>query len=693
MINIVENAEKNNGFLKTILNAGYNLIPVDGKHPPKIAWKKDYHLDTTRITPQQVAEWDAQWGNSVNWGLLTGSKPYSDAPAIVVVDSDDDEAEQLVKNKCPQTPCMQRTGKGGYHRVYRCPQGVIVANRQKTTIGGKTYNIDIRGEGGYILCPGSIHPITKRKYEVLGLPWSRELIDQCPIYDPSWLPDEDRKTNLVKTLIKSVEVEEDDLPAVETRVALAKEYIDKCEGAKQGQGADNYAYAIAVKLVWGYALPENEAVELLYDWGQKPSNVNADGGHYPWEEYQIRHKITDALAENYAGTRGNLLKTESIQYEELDKVFAQSQIEIAQDYPPDNPVLPPVAALPVESAIKVEEKKTYRKVLSFAEVLTLPKPDWQIDKIFPMHSLVVLWGAAGQGKSFLAFDWALSIAAGIPWLGHDVKPAPTIYLAGEGQSGYANRGLAWQQFHGVSIPEEFGMIVFPFALKHEERKQELCTFIDGWKYKPALIVVDTLNRNLGGSDSDDKDMNPFLDNIDYLKNKYGATILIVHHTGWNTERERGCSSLRGRADTMISVAKTNKDGRLTDGITISCVKQKDADEFRSFGVALESIGQGDNSSLVLASAVDLQVSALEEQQQKENNDYCRVIKYLSENEQEGKKAKYLEDQTGLTRRPIANILQKSFERNLVERKMSEENGHPFLWWLTPEGKLLVDLKS
>ena len=34
-------------------------------------------------------------------------------PGIVVVDSDDEAGEALVKERCPETPMMQVTGSGG----------------------------------------------------------------------------------------------------------------------------------------------------------------------------------------------------------------------------------------------------------------------------------------------------------------------------------------------------------------------------------------------------------------------------------------------------------------------------------------------------------------------------------------------------------------------------------------------------
>jgi hypothetical protein len=60
---------------------------------------------------------------------------------------------------------------------------------------------------------------------------------------------------------------------------------------------------------------------------------------------------------------------------------------------------------------------------------------------------------------------------------------------------------------------------------------------------------------------------------DRVKAEFGATGLLVHHTGKSGELERGSSSLRGAADAMLAV---EKDG---DRVTLTSAAQKDAADF------------------------------------------------------------------------------------------------------------------
>jgi RecA-family ATPase len=90
-------------------------------------------------------------------------------------------------------------------------------------------------------------------------------------------------------------------------------------------------------------------------------------------------------------------------------------------------------------------------------------------------------------------------------------------------------------------------------------------------------------------------MGLFVDGIDTLRHATGAAVLVIHHTGKDKKsKERGSSALRGSADTMISC-----DGEM-GVLTIECDKQKDAEEFKPFTLALRKVElENGRSSCVL----------------------------------------------------------------------------------------------
>ena len=55
---------------------------------------------------------------------------------------------------------------------------------------------------------------------------------------------------------------------------------------------------------------------------------------------------------------------------------------------------------------------------------------------------------------------------------------------------------------------------------------------------PACIVIDTVNRSLAGSESDDRDMGAYIKAADYLRDAFGCLVLLVHHCGVDASRPR-----------------------------------------------------------------------------------------------------------------------------------------------------------
>ncbi len=134
------------------LSHGWSVIPLEpqGKKPV-VPWK-DYQ--TRHATEQEVTEWFTGTGN--NLGIVTGK-----ISGITVIDCDSRSALELVANKGLPTCPMVRTGKG-YHFYYAYEPGV--GNFQKRA---DLPGIDLRGDGGYVVAPFSIHE-TGKIYEWEG---------------------------------------------------------------------------------------------------------------------------------------------------------------------------------------------------------------------------------------------------------------------------------------------------------------------------------------------------------------------------------------------------------------------------------------------------------------------------------------------------------------------------------------------
>lgn len=147
-----------------------------GKHPRTEHGLKDGSKDGG-----QIEQWFSCWPDA-NLGILTGQES-----GLVVLDVDGEDGKssfQLLTTTygpLPKTLCVKtgRTGtdggRKGCHYYFRAPAGTIIRNSAGTLGKG----LDVRGEGGYVVAPPSLHP-SGLLYEWLN-PFQ-------PLADlPSWL--------------------------------------------------------------------------------------------------------------------------------------------------------------------------------------------------------------------------------------------------------------------------------------------------------------------------------------------------------------------------------------------------------------------------------------------------------------------------------------------------------------------------
>ncbi len=139
---------------------GWSVIPLRGegtveerKRPLLESWEPYQHQ---RPTEETIREWWAKWPTA-NLGLVMGK-----ISGLVALDLDGLHAARLVRQAgvlLPKTAAVQ-TGRG-FHALFRHP-GTKVANRTKLLSDGHASAVDVRGDGGYIVAPPSIHGSGRR---------------------------------------------------------------------------------------------------------------------------------------------------------------------------------------------------------------------------------------------------------------------------------------------------------------------------------------------------------------------------------------------------------------------------------------------------------------------------------------------------------------------------------------------------
>lgn len=208
-------------------------------------------------------------------------------------------------------------------------------------------------------------------------------------------------------------------------------------------------------------------------------------------------------------------------------------------------------------------------------------------------AFVVIYGPSGSGKSFFTADIAQHIAIGAAWRGRKVRQSLVVYIASEAGSSIIKRFVAWRDNrmgeteHAIPLavltrgPDLLNNVDVEKLVAQIGALQEECGLALG------LVVFDTLSRSIpGGDENSAEDMTMAVNAADYLRDKFQAATVYVHHSGKDHAKgARGHSALFAAADLVLGVA---------DGVATT-EKVRDGVAGERFPFALEPVEVGTDS--------------------------------------------------------------------------------------------------
>jgi hypothetical protein len=235
--------------------------------------------------------------------------------------------------------------------------------------------------------------------------------------------------------------------------------------------------------------------------------------------------------------------------------------------------------------------------------------EWAVKGIIPKGALGMFFGASGTFKSFVALDYALHRCYGLPWIGRKTQKGVPVYLAAEGGAGLVLRIDAWHKARGMDPAKcPMRVVVVPLALVTDAGA--LRAAIEATKIVPSDVIVDTMSQTFSGEENSSQEVADYLRALaNELREPFGCTVIVVHHTGHSaTERPRGSSAITANVDFLFGVYRDEKEMLAT----VECVKQKDGERWPAitFGLHAHSLYQdsdGDDvTSLVARHVTDAQ---------------------------------------------------------------------------------------
>jgi hypothetical protein len=238
---------------------GLPIIPLHGKIPAIKQWQQ---FIANEINLRFWME-----TQHCNVGLRTGESGY------IVIDTDTPEAESWVQEHCLDTPMQAITGSGSKHRYFGNPPRKEIRNSQG--LNG-IHGLDVRGHGGFIVLPPSIHPTTGKRYEwVSGLSQPEGL----PRFSPDWV------YCRVRRQVHDV-VAGNDTP--DRLLYRGRLYVAKFDRAVSGEGGHTTTLKSAFKILRFVGFDEALAWELMQFY-------NATRCDPSWDEKDLKRKLSEAL--------------------------------------------------------------------------------------------------------------------------------------------------------------------------------------------------------------------------------------------------------------------------------------------------------------------------------------------------------------------------------------------------------------
>jgi hypothetical protein len=480
-------------------------------------------------------------------GMPTGS-----ASGVWVLDidvkSEANGAAELAKleranGSLPNTVIVS-TPSGGAHYYFTHTDGV--RNR-----GSFEPGIDVRGEGGYVILPGSV------RHDGCSYDWKSRGTGVASA--PEWLlgmimrP----KATTQRTGVKSNPTYSD--------AAMNSELQRLIGTSKNRNNQLNDSAMVIGQFVGAGEISRSDAEERLYG---------------------------AAVANGYVGKDGEAAARATIR-SGLDAGERQPR-----DIPESDELLIDDSDWVVRWLARLREKASKKQrfdVTWFDEVNLSGVKEEILEGMLGTGEFSVIVAKPGTAKSVLAVDIGCHIAADQTWHGRKVKPGLVVFFAAERKKLTERRIAAWRKKHGVEkIPFVVvgGKLDLTTGLVDAEALAKTIQELEAKSgYSCVLIILDTVTRTFGpGDQNQSKDMGRYIQSVDALNKATGAHIAAIHHSPWSEERGKGAIDLDGAVDVSFGVTASGTGP--AKQFTLTCTGSNDGEEGVITTFKLESIPLG-----------------------------------------------------------------------------------------------------
>lgn len=472
-----------------------------------------------------------------------------------------------------------KTVSGGIHSIFHVPDGTASPRNSVPHDG-----VEIRGEGGYIIVPGS------PGYEVIS--------DKTVEAPDGLLTRLDRERKAFNNLPIS---------------RLKQKIIE-------GVSFHDAAALIAAKLSGRGIKPEEirATIEDAFN-----GSVAANPRHH-------RHSRWEAVARGKDGELGRILASAYRKYsphKDNDDVNSvadpRGSVDVgglfrapAADDSADGgggASAPDVVSQPVTGF-------PFKRAYAAANVSDQDTKTFLVHPLIMEGDVVVLSAAPKAGKTLTAMSLCLHMGAGIPF--GNLTPLdqtgqvcciPVVYFALEGQGAVRKRVKGWlehqSKVNNYTFTEDNVLLYVveqPVNLADAEAKQKIVDQLvlankffedDGGI---GMVVFDTLTKSMPGKDQNSvEDTSEVFHTVDMMRDVgIDAAVMFIHHNNKQGGGPRGSSNILAEPDTILSVDKVAgivKNGNTMDCYQLDVFMARAVDDTQSYKMCTHEVDIGKNT--------------------------------------------------------------------------------------------------
>lgn len=205
-----------------------------------------------------------------------------------------------------------------------------------------------------------------------------------------------------------------------------------------------------------------------------------------------------------------------------------------------------------------------------------------INGLWPEGSLSIVYGAPGTLKSMILGHAAVCVAAGVSFLGREVRQSPVLWIdLDNGKRRSHERFEALARGIGADEGVPFYYMSMPTPWLNAGNPSDIKLLAERIRERGAkLVIIDNLGLVSPGADENSDQMIQIMANLRLLAEETGAAIILIHHqrksSGNNTragETLRGHSSIEGALDLALLVER--EEG--SPAVQIRSTKTRDVD--------------------------------------------------------------------------------------------------------------------